>query len=262
MGFGAFSALEYVAIFAGESRDPSRSIGRSVVIASPLIVVMFVLGTSSVLAFVGQDDIDLIAPLPQVVSAGTATLGHGAWLPAAVSIGLAASTLAWGSATFGGVARLPMVAGWDHLVPQWFTRLHPRFRTPVNSILFLAVASFVLCVAGMTGVGQQEAYQLFANAALILYALAYLVMFAIPIAGRLSPRPPLWLRLASGSGFLMTLLFIVLSIFPIVKVESPLAFAMKIGVVVVGANAVGVGLYAAATRRRARDARAAVTLEV
>jgi amino acid transporter len=260
MGFGAFSAFEYVAIFSGEAPDPARSIGRSVIIAGPLVVLMFILGTSSVIAFVRPDDIDLIAPLPQVVSAGAGVLGGGGWLATVVSLGLAASTLGWGSATFSGVARLPMVAGWDGLLPEWFTRLHPRFRTPINSIVFIGVASLALCVAGMAGVGQQEAFQLFENAALILYALTYLVMFAIPIVGRISPRPPLWLRVASGSGFLMTLLFIVLSIFPIVKVDSPLVFTAKITSVVLGANALGVALFAAQRRRRARVASAAVSL--
>jgi amino acid transporter len=35
---------------------------------------------------------------------------------------------------FTGATRLPMTAGWDHLVPEWFTRMHPRWRTPSNSI--------------------------------------------------------------------------------------------------------------------------------
>jgi amino acid transporter len=46
---GALSGLEYIAIFAGESRQPVRNITRSVWIASPIICAMFILGTSSVL---------------------------------------------------------------------------------------------------------------------------------------------------------------------------------------------------------------------
>ena len=38
---------------------------------------------------------------------------------------------------FGVSTRLPMVAGWDNLIPAWFSRLHPRYKTPINSILFL-----------------------------------------------------------------------------------------------------------------------------
>jgi amino acid transporter len=32
--------------------------------------------------------------------------------------------------SFNACARLPLVAGWDHLLPAWFTRLHPKHRTP------------------------------------------------------------------------------------------------------------------------------------
>lgn len=75
MGFGAFGGFEYVAIHAGECRDPVRSITRATAIAAPIIVLMFVLGTSSVLALVPNDRIDLIAPVPQLLSIGFGPLG-------------------------------------------------------------------------------------------------------------------------------------------------------------------------------------------
>jgi hypothetical protein len=78
------------------------------------------------------------------------------------------------------------------------------------------------------------------------------VMFAIPLVGmqRMEHRPPLWLRLAAASGFLVTLLYVVLSIFPIIDVVSWFAFAIKISSVVVGLNLVGAALYWNAARRR------------
>ncbi len=51
MMVGALSGLEYIAIFAGESRQPERNIARSVWISSPIICAMFILGTGSVVAF-------------------------------------------------------------------------------------------------------------------------------------------------------------------------------------------------------------------
>ena len=45
---------------------------------------------------------------------------------------------------FTGVTRLPMAAGWDELVPEWFTRLHPRWKTPVNSIVSTSALVIVL----------------------------------------------------------------------------------------------------------------------
>ena len=63
--FGAFAGFEYVAIHAGECHDPVRSITRATIVAVPIIVLMFILGTSSVLGMIPVDDIDLIAPIPQ-----------------------------------------------------------------------------------------------------------------------------------------------------------------------------------------------------
>src|SRR5205807_9424260 len=77
-GFGALRGVGYVAILAGECRSPARTIGRSVMVAAPLIAIMFILGTSSVLAFVQPDQIDLIAPIPQVLSLGFRTFGLSA----------------------------------------------------------------------------------------------------------------------------------------------------------------------------------------
>src|SRR5271155_1984499 len=51
---GGLSGFEYVAIMAGECRDAGRNIGKSVAISAPIIAGMFILGTSSVIAFVGD----------------------------------------------------------------------------------------------------------------------------------------------------------------------------------------------------------------
>jgi glutamate:GABA antiporter len=237
MGFGALGGFEYVAIHAGECRSPERTIARSVLVAAPVIAVMFILGTSSVLGLVPIDRIDLIAPIPQVLSIGFGALGSAAAV-APVTIGvLLCIRLAQASVMFAGNTRLPMVAGWDGLLPSWFTRLHERYRTPVNSTLFVGAVTLAFSIAGLVGVGHQEAFQLLWNASAIFYALTYLVMFAIPIAGSVAAPP--WLKAVAASGFAMTLAFVVLSILPIVQVQSRAAFALKISTVVIGANALG-----------------------
>ena len=248
MGFGALGGFEYVAIHAGECRDPVRTIGRSVAIAAPIIAAMFILGTSSVLALVPQDSIDLIAPIPQVLSAGFRPFGAAAGVATVAIVALLGIRVAQASVMFAGNTRLPMVAGWDGLLPSWFTRLHARYRTPVNSVLFVGAATLALSVAGLVGVGKQEAFQLLWNSSVIFYALTYLVMFAIPLVGsgfgrNGTPRAPRWLRLAALSGFLMTLLDVILSIVPIVQVESRLAFAAKIAALVVVTNGIGLAIY-------------------
>lgn len=252
MGFGALGGFEYVAIHAGECRDPVRAIRRSVMVAAPVIAVMFILGTSSMLALIGQDRIDLIAPIPQVLSEGFRPLGFVAAIAPVTILALLGIRIAQSSVTFAGNTRLPMVAGWDHLLPDWFTRLHARHKTPVNSILFVGAATLALGLVGLIGVGKQEAFQLLWNASGLFYALTYLAMFAIPLIGLrgATSRPPIWLKVSALSGFLMTLLYVALSIVPIIQVESRLMFAVKIGGLIVITNALGLAVFLTVGRKR------------
>ncbi|MFN2596490.1 MAG: APC family permease [Pyrinomonadaceae bacterium] len=254
MAVGAFSGLEYAAIVAGECRDPARTISRSIWIATPITALMFILGTSAVLAFVRIEDINLISPIPQVLTVGFRSSAV-AWIvaPAAILM-IVGRVIANVSFSFTGNTRLPMVAGWDHLLPGWFTRLHRRYKTPVNSIIFVGVVTLMFALAGLIGVGEQEAFQLLDNAAGIFYGFAYLMLFAIPIFGlrAAGARVPLWLKVAAGAGFLTTLLYCTLSVFPIIDVTSWLSFSLKIITVIVAANLIGVAIYLTAERRRAK----------
>jgi hypothetical protein len=78
---------------------------------------MFILGTSSVLALVPIDRIDLIAPIPQVLSVGFGALGSAAAVAPVTILVLLCIRVAQASVMFAGNTRLPMVAGWDGLLP-------------------------------------------------------------------------------------------------------------------------------------------------
>jgi hypothetical protein len=123
----------------------------------------------------------------------------------------------------------------------------------VNSILFVGAVTGGLTLAGQLGVGVQEAFQFLENTGGIFYAFVYLAMFAIPLfaANRLAERPSPLLQVASAAGFAVTLLYAVLSVFPIIEVESWWWFAAKIIGVLVAANLLGVAIYVAGQRRLA-----------
>jgi amino acid transporter len=251
LALGALTGFEYIAILAGETRSPARNIGRSVVIASPIIALMFILGTSSVLAFVPRDQIDVIGPIPQVLSIGFRSLGWVGTIGSIAILGITVRSIALMSIYFAGNTRLPMVAGWDSLLPAWFSRLHPKYKTPVNSILFVGAVTLVLGVLSLMGVHAQEAFQLIDNAGGVFYALTYLALFAIPLFGMkaLGVRAPWWLKIACVSGFIVTLIYIRFAIVPITEVGSPLSFALKIVSVVLIANAIGVAIYVLRKRK-------------
>ena len=251
LALGALTGFEYIAILAGETRSPARNIGRSVVIAAPIIAAMFILGTSSVLAFVPRDQIDLIGPIPQVLSTGFRQLGWVGTIGSIAILGITVRTIALMSIYFAGNTRLPMVAGWDRLLPSWFSRLHSKYKTPVNSILFVGAVTLVLTGLSLSGVHAQEAFQLIDNTGGIFYALTYLALFAIPLFGMkaLGVRSPWWLKIACASGFIVTLVYIRFAIAPITEVGNPFVFALKIIATVLIANAIGVTIYVLGKRK-------------
>jgi amino acid transporter len=251
LALGGLTGFEYIAILAGETREAGRNIGRSVVIATPIIALMFILGTSSVLAFVPRDRIDVIGPIPQVLSIGFQSLGWVGTIGSIAILGITVRTIALMSIYFAGNTRLPMVAGWDRLLPAWFSRLHPKYKTPINSILFVGAITLVLGVLSLAGVHAQEAFQLIDNAGGVFYALTYLVLFAIPLFGMkaLGVRAPWWLKIACASGFIVTLIYIRFAIVPITEVGSALSFALKVIGTVLIANAVGVAIYVLRKRK-------------
>jgi amino acid transporter len=245
MALGALSGFEYVALLAGECKNPARTIGRSVVIASPVIALMFILGTSTVVALVPRDEIDLVSPIPQALTIAFRGMGFVSIL-APLLIGLLLlRQIGNVSLMFAGTTRLPMVAGWDGLLPRWFTRLHPRSQTPVNSILFVGALTLAFTLAGQAGVGLQEAFQVLDNAGGILYAFAYIGMFCIPLfaARRMSQAPALWLRGAALVGLAAAILYSALSIFPIIDVADWRVFAAKVVTVLVATNLIGLTIF-------------------
>jgi amino acid transporter len=253
---GALSGIEYIAILAGESRQPEKSIGQSVWISSPIICAMFILGTSSVLAFHPHGKIDFIAPIPQTLRLALGVSGIGNLFAVTAILLLQLRLIGAASYAFTGVTRLPMTVGWDSLVPAWFTRLHAEWRTPANSILSTAALVMLLVVLAGVGVHAQEAFQVLTNASITHYELAYLAMFAIPVVGiaALRVQLPRWLKWLSAIGFCATLFSLLISAYPFVDVVNPRVYAVKILGTTLCSNLVGLLFYKLRVARSTKQA--------
>jgi amino acid transporter len=253
MMFGALCGLEYIAILAGESKSPERTITRSVWIASPIICLMFILGTGTVVAFVPKDQINFIAPIPQTLRIALGNKGIGNLFATTAILLLEIRLLGAVSYLMTGVSRLPLAVGWDDMIPAWFTRLHKRWKTPTNSILCTSGLLFVMILLATTGVHAQEAFQILSNASLTHYELSYLVMFAIPLLGAAGLRRtlPRWLKWTSTMGLGATLFSLLISAYPFVTVANPLSYAVKIIGTLLLSNLVAITFYKMRTRPRA-----------
>jgi amino acid transporter len=217
-----------------------------------VIALAFILGTSSVLAFIGDRPIDLIGPVPQTLRLGLRFFPVASAIASMAIILMTVRTIASTSVHVTGSSRLPMVAGWDRLLPSWFSRLHPRFKTPINSVFFVGVLTLTIAIASQIGAGIQEAFQLVDNASNVFYGIVYFTMFAIPIfgAGAVRSGAPVWLRIAAICGAAVSLSAIFFTIYPIIDVPSTLSFAIKIIAVTGIANVIGVAIFAIGKKRR------------
>ena len=256
MAFNGLTGIEQIAVFAGETRNPAKAILRSAWIAAPIIALIFILGTASILTYIPAANVNLEGPVPQILAAAAASPGPhtgldlGLLLGRAAIIALAIAVVAQYALIVAETSRLPMVAGWDGLVPAAFTRLSPRFGTPIVSILVIVILAFLAAVLAGTAAGAQEAYQILVASSNILYAVYYAFMLAIPlVAGRrFGPPASLWIKLSAASGLFITLLATGFNLYPIVDVPRPWLFTLKVAAAAILVNLLGAFLYYRATR--------------
>ncbi len=67
----ALSGLEQVAVFAGETKNPGRAIMRSAWIGAPITALIYIAMTAALLEYTPSSQIDLAAPIPQVLAAAS-----------------------------------------------------------------------------------------------------------------------------------------------------------------------------------------------
>jgi amino acid transporter len=201
--------------------------------------------------------------VPQVLAvafatpAGAAATGTnwGLMLGRLAILGLALAVISQYALITAQASRLPMVAGWDGVLPPWFTRLSPRFGTPVRSIVIIVVFALAAALAATYGASAQEALQIINNVAIVIYNIYFGMMFLIPlvVGSRFGKAPSTGLKLASAVGLAVTVLATFFSVFPIIDVPSPYVFGAKIIGTTLVLNLGGALLYWQSRRSTRRE---------
>ena len=250
----AFTGLELVSAMSGEIREPRRTLPRAALTAAALIAAMYIVGTFSVLALVPAGDVDPKSGVFHAITVGSVALKIGF-----VGI-LAALLVTVGNAggvgsTVAGIARVPFVVGIDRYLPKAFGKIHPRWKTPYVSIIVQAVASALVLLLSQINETTRGAYQAVIDITIILYFIPFLYMFAaaIKLAGRpdrtanpdavLVPGGKAGVWIACTLAFSVTLLSIIVSVFPPGDSSNRKLFLVKVIGTTVLAVAVGLILY-------------------
>lgn len=261
----AFTGLELVSAMSDEIKNPRRTLPRAVLTSGALITAIYIVGTFAVLALVPATDADPKSGVFQALTLGSTALRIGfvgVLAAMLVSVGNAGGV----GSTVAGIARVPFVVGIDRYLPQAFGKIHPKWKTPYISILVQAIASLVVLMLSqikeetMAGV-----YQILVDAAIILYFIPFLYMYAaaIKLARRsdrkenphavLIPGGTLGVWIAGGLGFLSVLCGIVFSLIPPGEESNKVLFECKLVGGTVAALALGLVLYFRGARTKSRE---------
>ncbi|HEY6270810.1 MAG TPA: APC family permease [Terriglobales bacterium] len=221
----AFTGMELVCAMSEEVRDPRKTFPRAIYTSAVLIAGIYLIATVALLWILPAEGVDVRSGVFQAISNGSAALGV-AWFGVLAALLVTVGNAGGVGATVAGVARVPFVAGIDHYLPSFFGKLHPRWKTPYISILIQAGISAVILVLSQIRAGWLEAYQLLVDAAVILYFIPFLYMYAavIKLAYRrdrrenqqavLVPGGKVGVWLAGLLGFTVTLGSIALAMIP------------------------------------------------
>jgi glutamate:GABA antiporter len=236
----AFAGLELSGAMGGEVRDPRRTLPRSVLIAAPLIALVYILGTAALLWTVPVGDMNIVSGFLQAIHSGAAMIGPKLWwlaplCAAMYAIGNIGGVGAW----LTGPARIALVIGLDRYFPPAFGRVHPRWKTPYVAILVQAALATVFLFISVLGKGTtvEKAYLILLDTQLLIYFIPYTYLFVSFLIHRRRPAPPEALRIPGGaivawlvglSGLAVTLLAMVVAMIPPEDDIHPMWFELKV----------------------------------
>ena len=138
----AFVGFESVTIVSGESKDPKRTVPNALVttvIVTGALYFLIVLAYISVLPDAGASGATLIDIGRELMGpTGTVLITLGAFF----SIGGNLSSIML------ALPRLTFALAEERLLPKWFGKIHDKYSTPSNSILFLGGLSLAFALTG------------------------------------------------------------------------------------------------------------------
>ncbi len=250
----AFTGLELVSAMSEEVRDPRRTFPRAIFASGALIALMYIVGTIAILVLIPDVNVDPKSGVFQAITLGSSSLRMGivgviaAFLVTAGNAGGVGSTVA-------GVSRIPFIVGIDSYLPAAFGKIHPRWKTPHISILVQAVLSLVVLALSQFRATERTAYQFLVSAAIILYFIPFVYMYAAAIklawrpdrdeskAAVLVPGGKLGVCICGVLGLLAVVAGIFFSLIPPGEEANKMLFEVKLAVGTIATIGAGLVLY-------------------
>lgn len=145
-----FVGFDVIPQSAEEVNVPARQIGRLVVVAVILATIFYlivIVTTSSAMPASRLAEADIVT-----ADAFGELFGSDFMAKILIAGGIAGILTSWNSLLLGA-SRLMYSMARSGMLPAWFGKLHPKFRTPVNALLFIGGLSFIAPFLGEAMLG-------------------------------------------------------------------------------------------------------------
>ncbi len=198
--FFAFIGFDSISTHAEEARRPQRDVPVGILVSLALCTLLYIVVAAVVTGMVPYPEIDIHAPIASAFEPPPG-LPDSTWLRFSRGL-IAAGGLAGMTSVllvlFLSQARIFMAMSRDGLLPQIFSTVHPRFRTPHVATLLTGA---VICVTAaftpiytleeMVNVGTLMAF-------VMVCAAVWMLRFQRPAADRPFRCPVIWLVAPAG----------------------------------------------------------------
>jgi basic amino acid/polyamine antiporter, APA family len=142
--FAAYDGWNNLGMVGGEIKNPGKNITKSLLMGLVACIIIYVLVS---LAYMYVLPIDEMAKSPLVASDATAKV-TGAAGGTFIAVLIVISTFGATSVNLLANARVVFAMSEARSFFQWGGRVHPRFRTPGNSVLILGIWSSLFVISG------------------------------------------------------------------------------------------------------------------
>ena len=262
----AYTGPEAAAFMSGEIRDPQRTLPRSLAIAAPMIIAIYLLSTLSVIVAVAPENLSALYGVMEAIRLSAERLGL-AWLVPLGALFVILDRIGGFGLWLGVTARVPFAAGLDNYLPRSFARLDPRNGAPVVSLWVQAAVMVVFIVLGQAGTTVRGAYNVLVGLMVVVTMLPFMALFASAIRLSAGPAVPGEARIPGGRGTVVvmasfglvtTIAGMLLALVPAPGEARPLLALLKIVGTTLAMLGIGFAFYRAGSAR-ARIAAAAAS---